>query len=347
MKFAIGYQQPENGEAFAAIVNDYLPHIAEVFFPWVGSASCRSALGKVRGALDWQAQDVLEEDLRAIRAAGVKLDILFNANCYGERAVSVSLENEVMSIISHLYDLDLAPDIVTTTSPFIAKTIKQYCQEIEVRASVNMRIGTTSAMEYMADLYDSFYIQRDIQRDIAAVKQVKKWCDANGKGLYMLANSGCLRYCPSQTFHDNMVAHDDGIDEMKNVEGWTPHLCWRIFGKERRLEEFLRETWIRPEDIELYDDLFPVVKLATRQHSHPRMVIGAYVKRSFNGNLLNLLEPGHAAAFLPYIIDNQSFPADWREIATACAANCQHCGKCTEVLKQVLIKQSPEDGGAS
>jgi len=92
--------------------------------------------------------------------------------------------------------------------------------------------------------------------------------------------------------------------------------------------------------------LFPVVKLATRQHSHPRMVIGAYVNRSFSGNLLNLLEPGHAAAFLPYIIDNQRFPANWREIATSCADNCQHCGKCSEVLKQVLVKQLPEDGGA-
>ncbi|NLF94444.1 MAG: hypothetical protein GX564_11220 [Oligosphaeraceae bacterium] len=342
MKFAIGYQQPENGESFTAIVNDYRPHIAEVFFPWVGAASCRSALGKARGALDWQAQNVLEEDLHAIRASGVKLDLLFNANCYGARAVSVSLENEVMSIVSHLHDLELAPDIVTTTSPFIARTLKKYCPDIEVRASVNMRIGTTSAMEYLADLFDSFYIQRDIQRDIPAVLAVKKWCDANGKGLYMLANSGCLRYCPSQTFHDNMVAHDDDIDEMKNVEGWTPHLCWRMFGKQRQYEEFLRETWVRPEDIELYDDIFPVVKLATRQHSHPRMVIGAYVKRSFNGNLLNLLEPGHAAAFLPYIIDNQRFPPDWREIATACAANCRHCGRCTEVLKQVLVKQPTE-----
>jgi len=338
MKFAIGYQEPENGESFVDIVRDYQAHLAEVFFPWIGSASCRSSLGKKRGAIDWDMQQVLEMDLREIRRLGIKLDLLFNANCYGDRAISISLENEVLSIVSHLADLELLPDIITTTSPFIARTVKKHCPKIEVRASVNMRIGSSIQMDYLSDLFDSFYVQRDIQRDLPAVRQLKQWCDEHHKGLLMLVNSGCLRNCPSQIFHDNMVAHDSGIDEQKNVSDWTAHLCWRIFGQDHRYEEFLRETWIRPEDLELYEDIFPVVKLATRQHSHPRMVIGAYVNRSFSGNLLNLLEPGHATAFLPYIIDNRKFPPSWRTTATDCAANCKHCGKCAEVLQQVLVK---------
>lgn len=339
MQFAVGYQMPENGESFVDIVADYRQHLAEVFFPWIGAASGRAALGRVRGAVDWSLQGRLEEELKEIRRLGVKLDLLFNANCYGERAVSVSLENEVMSIITHLYDLELQPDVLTTASPFIARTVKKYCQNIEIRASVNMRIGTTTAMGYLSDLYDSFYVQRDLQRDIPKVRLLKQWCDEHGKKLLMLANSGCLRHCPSQTFHDNMVAHDSGIDECKNVEGWTPHLCWRLFGEQKQYEEFLRESWIRPEDIHLYDDLMPVVKLATRLHSHPRMVIGAYVNRSFDGNLLNLLEPGHAPAFVPYSIDNKSFPDNWPEIAAACADNCTACGRCAEVLDKVLVKQ--------
>lgn len=338
MKFAIGYQEPENGESFVEIVRDYRPHLAEVFFPWIGLASCRSALGKKRGAIDWGMQSRLEKELGEIRRMGVRLDLLFNANCYGERAIGVSLENEVMSIVEHLDDLGLMPDVITTTSPFIAHTLKKYSPGIEIRASVNMRIGTTAAMDYLSDLFDSFYIQRDLQRDLSAVRVLKQWCDEHDKGLLMLANSGCLRNCPEQIFHDNMVAHDAGINEVKNIADWTAHLCWRIFGEEHRFEEFLRETWIRPEDLELYDDLFPVVKLATRQHSHPRMVIGAYVNRSFSGNLLNLMEPGHASAFLPWMIDNAKFPPAWRTTATDCAANCRHCGKCADILRQVLVK---------
>lgn len=49
-------------------------------------------------------------------------------------------------------------------------------------------------MKYVSGLFDSFYIQRDIHRDLAAVGKIKLWCDANGKKLYMLANSGCYYF---------------------------------------------------------------------------------------------------------------------------------------------------------
>ncbi|MFA6567719.1 MAG: hypothetical protein WCS96_05860 [Victivallales bacterium] len=336
MKFAIGYQQTESGESFSSVVNDYREHLAEVYFPWVGAASCRAPLGKARGTVDWNAQYSLEQELADIRNMGVKLDLLFNANCYGDRAVSVHFENEIISTIRHLDSLEICPDIVTTTSLFVARTVKKHFPHIEVRASVNMRIGFTGAMSYVSGLFDSFYIWRDIQRDVNAVRDVKKWCDAHGKGLYMLANSGCLRCCPGQTFHDNMVAHDAGIDEMKNVPGWTPHVCWNLYRDPASYAEFLKSSWIRPEDTCHYEGVIDVMKLATRQHSHPRVVIGAYVNRSFRGNLLDLCEPSFSPAFAPNIIDNSRFPGDWFGTAASCAANCNHCGRCDKVLKEVL-----------
>ena len=109
MKFAIGYQQSESEESFSCIVRDYREHIAEVYFPWVGTASCRAPLGRIRGGVDWNAQYGLEQDLTDIRNMGVKLDLLFNANCYGDRAVSVHFENEILFIIRHLDSLDICP----------------------------------------------------------------------------------------------------------------------------------------------------------------------------------------------------------------------------------------------
>lgn len=200
-----------------------------------------------------------------------------------------------------------------------------------------MRIGSTLAMEYAKDFFDSFYICRDLQRDIPKVRKIKSHCDAAGKKLLTLANSGCLRNCPSQTFHDNLLAHSSIADEIISNSDFEPHLCRQIYGKQKRFEEILRSTWIRPEELHQYDDLFPVVKLATRQHSHPRRVDGAYVSRSFDGNLLDLLEPGFSAFFAPYIIDNKRFPELWQETAKACASNCVHCGKCETVLKEVLV----------
>jgi hypothetical protein len=336
MKFAIGYQQAESGESFSSVVNDYREHVAELYFPWIGTATCRAPLGKARGSVDWNAQYTLEKDLAEIRQMGIKLDLLFNANCYGERAVSINFENEIISIIGHLDSIGLCPDIVTTTSLFVARTVKKQFPEIEVRASVNMRIGSTSAMSYVSGLFDSFYILRDVQRDLNTVKKLKKWCDEHGKGLFMLANSGCLRCCPGQIFHDNMVAHDAGIDEMKNVPGWTPYVCWNLYKEPSNYVEFLKSSWVRPEDIHNYEGIIDVMKLATRQHSHPRVVIGAYANRSFKGNLLDLCEPSFSAIFAPHIIDNSLFPDDWFGTAASCAMNCTNCGKCEKTLEKVL-----------
>lgn len=334
--FAVGYQQNAEGEAFSDMLQDYAEYISEVYFAWPGQASGRNALGSIRGRRNWDAQYILEEDLQNFKTQGIKLDILFNANCYGPRAVSQHLENEVLSILEHLDHCAGGVDIVTTTSLAIARTVKKYFPAVEVRASVNMRIGTIPAMEYVSGLFDSFYLQRDMQRDIKYVKRVREWCDANGKKLCLLANSGCLYSCPGQTFHDNMVAHDSEIDEMKNIENWTPFVCWNILRKPEMRKALLQSTWIRPEDLHNYDGLADVVKLATRLHSHPRMVLEAYTSGSFNGNLLDLLEPAYSSLIAPLYIDNKSFPADWFEQTSKCGHHCESCDFCSKTLEKVL-----------
>lgn len=337
MKFAVGYQQTDTGEPFSNIVRDYREAIAEVYFPWPGCASGRAALGRIDGAADWSAQAQLERELAEIRAMGVSLDLLFNANCYGPRAISSSFRNEIVSILSYLDGTGLLPEIVTTASPFVAHVIRNEYPGVEIRASVNLRIDSTLAMEYLSDLYDSFYLRRDLQRNLPLVKVFYDWCAAHGKKLLLLVNSGCLPACPAQTFHDNLVAHDSEVDERRN-ERYLPHLCWRRYRDQKNFADFLRSTWLRPEDLPAYEPYFPVVKLATRQHSHPRMVIGAYASGRFKGNLLDLTEPSFSSAFAPFLIDNECFPEDWMETARACTANCTHCGRCERVLKQVLKK---------
>jgi collagenase-like PrtC family protease len=334
MKFAVGYQLAEEGEeSFVEIVREYKDHIAEVYFPWADMASGRAALTSRRGFVDWSAQERLQEELRAFRDMGVQLDLLFNANCYGGKAVSRHLENQVVSLLAHLGDVAGGVDAVTTTSLAVAHVVKKHFPKVEVRASVNMRIGTVQAMEYVAHLFDSFHVQRDFNRDPAHLRRLKSWADRSGKRLLILANSGCLRFCPGQTFHDNMVAHDQEIDETQNIPDWTPHVCWNLYKDRKNWPAILQATWIRPEDLRRYEDLFPVVKLATRMHSHPRMVVHAYTERRFRGNLLDLFEPCFSPAFAPYALDNEKFPADWFE--KSCASARPRYFK--QVLEKVLI----------
>lgn len=338
MKFSVGFQLYEGGEEpFSEIVKLYRDKISEVFFAWQDIPTGRSGIASLHGYTDWTAQRRTEEELRKIKNMGVKLDLLFNGNCYGELAISEKLSNTVVSVIEHLNAEVGGIDIITTASPAVAHTVRKHFPDVEIRASVNMKIGTVKGMEYLSDLFDSFHMQRDYNRDLEHIKSLKKWADGAGKKLVMLANSGCFINCSGQTFHDNMVAHEAQICEMDNIKDFTPYVCWRSLKNRENWHMVLENTWVRPEDLHNYEGLFDTVKLATRMHIHPAMVIGAYARGYHYGNTLDLFEPGFGRAFAPYIINNSAFPKDWFERTTACKKNCHECGYCKKVLEEVLF----------
>jgi len=336
MKFAIGYQLPDEDDSTLAIVRDFREHVHEVYFPWLSMPSGRSPMMTPDEAADEGLRACFEGELAEIAATGVKLDLLLNASCYGAAACSRSLVDAVHSVIVRLLETS-GLHAVTTMSPIIAEAVKRSFPRLDVRASVNMRLGTVQAMQYVADMFDSFYVQREFNRDITRLMELKAWADANGKRLFLLANSGCLNWCAVQTFHDNLVAHEAEAALNADMGFDAPPQCWRFLMRPENRVFFLRNSWIRPEDLHHYEHLFDVVKLATRMHANPRRVVEAYAGGAYSGNLPDLFEPGHGALFAPRIIDNTRFPADWFQRTSACDKLCHKCGYCDSVMQQVLV----------
>ena len=331
---AAGYQHFADGAPFAEIVLRH-PAVKEVYFPWIDEPSGRPKLGYEEEDDPAELEAALQRDLTRLKQSGVRLDLLLNANCYGAEAMSKALEARIGGIVEKLASWGCRPEVCTTASPFVARTLKAVAPDIEVRASVNMRLTTLQAFRYLAPLFDSYYLGRDVQRNLTTVKRFSEWCRANGKKLCVLANSGCLRNCPWQTFHDNLIAHSDVAMKVANVRGWSPHLCWTLYKDRKNFAEILKSTWIRPEDLYRYEGLVDVVKLATRQHANPDMVISAYERGCFEGNLLDLFEPGFSPAFIPNFIDNAAFPPDWFDRTSTCDRECTECGYCDKVLESV------------
>ena len=335
MSFAAGYQHFADGAPFAEIALRH-PAVKEVYFPWVGEPSGRPKLGFEEEDDPDELAAALKRDLTRLKDAGIKLDLLLNANCYGAEAMSNALEKRVGGILEKLDSWGCKPETCTVASPFVARTVKALAPDVEVRASVNMRLTTLQAFRYLSPLFDSYYLGRDVQRNLETVKRFSDWCHANGKKLCILANSGCLRNCPWQTYHDNLIAHSDEAMKTNNVRGWNPHLCWTLYKDRKNFAEILKATWVRPEDIGRYEGLVDVVKLATRQHANPDMVISAYERGAFEGNLLDLFEPGFSPAFFPQFVDNAAFPSDWFDRTSSCPRECTQCGYCESALAKVL-----------
>ena len=282
MKFSVGYQ---TDRSWIDAIIARRSSLCEVYFAFGGMPSGR------RGVSDVERQI---EDLGLIADAGIPLHILFNANCYGAKAQARSLFAEIGETVDR-FAADGALTGVTTTSPLIAKFIKDNFPKLKTRASVNMEIGTVEGMDYLADLFDGYCLKRELNRDLDAVRRIKAWCDAHGKELVLLANSGCLNFCSSHVFHDNLVAHEAEIAREDNgyAYGGT---CWRWLAKpENRAKWQSLTNWIAPEDVEKYEGLCTVMKLATRINAHPVRILESYATGSHIGDIMHLLEPDHSA----------------------------------------------------
>jgi collagenase-like PrtC family protease len=343
MKLAVGYPviATDVRTPFLEAVRKFGGQIEEVYFAWPGDPSGRAPAGGDFGRPEPSARERLESDLQGLKRMGLGLDLLLNANCYGHLAVSRRLARHACSLVEHLGGL-VGLDAVTAASPFIAGLLKEHFPDLDVRASVNMRIGTVQGMVCVADLFDSFYVQRECNRDIARVSALHEWCRSHGKRLFMLANSGCLAFCPAQTFHDNVIAHEADIARTDNAPCETL-VCRQHLKDNANWAALLAATWVRPEDLDRYDAFCAGAKLATRMHARPELVISAYARRNFGGNLLDLLEPGHGDLLGGRLIDNAAFPEDWFERTSSCGRDCQNCDYCRRVLERVLVVSEPAE----
>ena len=316
---------------FRATCAKYLDRIRETFFAWPGVLSCRPA-PDFTPALRARMFD----DLRWARANGIELDTLFNCNCYGDIAISHELKDFVGDTLRAMDREGLFPDTVTTTSPFIAKTLRRDFPSVKIRCSVNLRVHGSVGLEYILDGFDSFYVSRERQRDSDWFHWITLWARDHGKEVGFQANSGCLRQCPYQTFHDNLHGHGATRQNAVGMRDFdfSYFLCKRVFADPARAEDFLRATWLRPEDMNSYEPLVDFVKIATRRHPDPVKVLDAYATMSYKGDLAELMDPPHRFK-RPFL--NERFDADpalWREVRECRDANdCRHCGKCAELLR--------------
>ena len=336
MKFSVGYPFRED-DRFIEVVSRYKESLSELYFSFSDFSNGRSQLAANSALSRWDVFEKQKEDLERLSRLGLSFALLLNGNCYGADAQSRDFFYKIGETLDYLgarYPLGC----VTTTSPLIAKFIKQNFEAIEVRASVNMEIGTAQGMDYLAEWFDSFYLKREYNRSLKRITDARNWCDRNGKKLYGLANSGCLNECSAHHFHDNLVAHEAEIAKRNNAYQFEGQ-CWEYLKAEGKRKRWLSITnFIRPEDVPLYENLFDGMKLATRVSRHFAKIIEAYAQTSYNGNLPELLEPDHSGLFYPQVIDNASVDPQFAQTVLHCNKNCGDCNYCTQVQQKATMQ---------
>ena len=330
MKFSVGYQLKEDFSLIDTIIENK-ENISEVYFSFGDFPNGRSNL--TQNGFLYENVNKQIEDLS--RLENMPLNLLLNGNCYGKNALARSFYNKIGDTVDYLLN-KFNLQCVTTTSPLIARFIKENF-ELSTRASVNMGIGSIEGMEYVKDVFDSFYLAREYNRDIEKIQEIRSWCNENNKKLFGLANSGCLKNCSAHTFHDNLVSHESESAEMDNAYVFEGQ-CKIFFKKRENRENWLKYmTFIRPEDVSVYENLFDGLKLATRVNSDPERIIRSYIKGSYSGAVTSILEPDHTAMFYPRIIENKKISQEFLNTVLFCDKKCHKCNYCNEIQKNATI----------
>ena len=101
MLFSVGYATKAENQLVQEIIA-LKDGINEVYFSWGKTPSGRNDQTRSEGLTPWEAQAKQIEDLKTLHKAGLKFNLLFNANCYGEKAQARSFFEEVGETVEYI-----------------------------------------------------------------------------------------------------------------------------------------------------------------------------------------------------------------------------------------------------
>lgn len=228
--------------------------------------------------------------VRHCRDAGFAFNYLLNASCLGNREITRKGQQEINRLLDWIGDVGVTA--VTVASPFMLQSIKARQPHLKVRISVFGGVDRVRKAQMWEELgadcivLDSILVNRELE----TLKQIRKAVSCD---LELMANNNCLTGCAMSPMHMNALAHA-GQDWHANKGffiDWCFLKCTEM--KMRDPVHYLRSEWIRPEDLQIYEELgYDLFKIAERDLPTEIMMtrIRAYAGRRYDGNLLDLVQ---------------------------------------------------------
>jgi hypothetical protein len=231
------------------------------------------------------------------------------------------------------------------------------CAHLEAVPSVNRLLDhedkVTALLGFVRDCGfkqpSRVILDRGLNRRPTELRRVREALRSRHPGLRvgLLANEGCLPHCPHKPSHDALIAlgHLSGHAERTFALN-------RDFGCVRsvleRPQRLFSSPFLRPEDLAQVEDCVDLIKICGRNNGGPaflRRAVTAYINRSYDGNLLDLLDTlGEFAD--RYDVPNASLPANFYDQLTLCHGMCglseSGCERCAALFRaHARLRTSP------
>jgi hypothetical protein len=105
-----------------------------------------------------------------------------------------------------------------------------------------------------------------------------------------------------------------------------------------------QSAWIRPEDLRRYGEVTNYFKVSGRRNPKWAEMSRAYMEESWDGNLLDLLEPSAVYCYAKkegLYIDNKELGEQYSfDKLAGCDKNCDACDYCHDLASKFIRKQT-------
>jgi len=311
--------------------------------------------------------DVDPERFRAhvaqVHRAGRRFYATINSTDLGLREYTDGFERAFLTEVDRL--LDLGVDGFVVALPLLIEIIHGAHPEVPISVSTFARIRTVTQGEYFLKMGADTIVVEEANRDFPLLRGLVR----RGARVEVLVNQTCLQGCPFRAHHLNTSSLAAQPEYPCPALEYPIAECgWEMVRDPARM---VSAIFVRPEDLDVYEEIgVQRFKVSGRNRATPWLLRAAraYARRSYTGNLLDILSlvqvkaplgylrdeanrgpagPGPATAELrqafaalePLVIDNSAFPSGFlrRIAATDCEhTSCSECGYCAGVARRVL-----------
>lgn len=353
MQFSLAY----NGDTNLIEKTSHLDKISTYY----GSMSSQ-LFGSGRPTLHMAKVDKanIEQAVELAHHYNKKFNYLMNSSCMNNLEYTEAYRCEIFEMLRYLEDIQV--DLVTIANPLLIEWCANYFPNLRISVSSFLLIDSIEAAKYYDDLgVAEITLRNGKERDLPLIKKIN---DSVRCDIQVMVNQVCLRNCPFQSYHNNVISHmsQNVSSDHCSLDYCSAKCTMMKFEEPVRI---IQSTWIRPDDIKIYEQYgITHGKITDRSKSTEWLVntAEAYCSGTYNGDLSKILNINqynntnkrsseseyvlsnlkniHQLGQLNVNINNEKLEGFLSKLlANGCvSASCNNCGYC-EYISSIAIEE--------
>lgn len=293
--------------------------------------------GRMAQVLPYVTITDLKSYIQIVKNYGIAFNYTLNPSCTGNVEFTRKGVESIIELIKVLADIGVSS--ITVSSPSILELVKFVDCDMEIKASAICNIQSLEkAQFYEREGCKRLVLDPDSNRNFSLIRIL---CQTIQADIEIIVNNVCTRNCAYKNFHYNHDAHCTSTQGPPELKDYFSHRC--SLQKARSPEAYLKQNWIRPEDIKFYKDCgVKHFKIQGRQNSKSSDLVATlkgYFSGHYEGGLYDLL-----MLFSPYnnfypFIDNKSLDGYLEKIynnEAFCQQKCTQCWHCANFVERCM-----------